>query len=110
MAPRARKKRKKVVTGNAVGEVVVRRSEDLRRRGAWQVGKGAGALAAREDGRLLAAGLWDSTVQLLAPKAPEPRAVLRVHTAAVSALAFAADQTLFSAGRDGRIAAWDFYK
>ena len=27
-----------------------------------------------------------------------------------SALAFAADQTLFSAGRGGRIAAWDFYK
>jgi len=93
------------------GGIEVKYTVDLKKGG----GKGEGVvglndLTIRQDDAIFAAAGWDGKVRVYRYKNGKLLAVLRYHTAAVSAVEFGPKTgRLASASRDGTVALWDVY-
>lgn len=61
----------------------------------------------RPDGRLFAIGGWDKRVRLLDRRHAKPLALLKGHSASVSALDWASNSILASGDKDGTIQVWN---
>ncbi|MFF3504997.1 trypsin-like peptidase domain-containing protein [Streptomyces sp. NPDC003247] len=71
-------------------------------------GEGAASVAFSPDGRTLATGGWNGTVQLWDPVTRRPRAKLSGHRQAVWAMAFSPDGgTLVTGSHDGTVRWWE---
>jgi WD40 repeat protein len=72
---------------------------------------GVGDVAVRADGRVAATAHWDGRVRLWHARRRAPLGVLRYHSKAAAAVAFAGRgaMRLASGGRDGAVAVWDVF-
>jgi hypothetical protein len=97
--------------GGGGRRIEVKYTVDLKKSG----GKGEGVvglndLTIRQDDAIFAAAGWDGKVRVYRYKNGKLLAVLRYHTAAVSAVEFGPKTgRLASASRDGTVALWDVY-
>jgi len=72
---------------------------------------GVAEVAVRSDGRVAASAHWDGRVRLWHARKRVPLGVLRYHSKAAAAVAFApaGQMQLASGGRDGAVAIWDVF-
>lgn len=72
---------------------------------------GVGAVAIREDKRILVSGGWDGRVRVFDVRKRRPLAVLDSHKEGVNDVVFCNDArgTFVTAGQEGRITVWELY-